>query len=330
MYNNNGGIMMKILVCAPLQDQEIKEIQNAIIDDTFIINKKPTQKDIDNADVIIGNPSLSLQLNQEHLQAIFLNSAGSDAYIKEGILHKNTQLANASGSYGKAISEHIIGMMIALCKNFKFYSLQMTKQQWHPLKQGKEIYHSHVCIVGYGDIGYETARRLKAFDCHISAVKRRKQDHLPYVDDIYTLDQLDELLPQCDFVILALPQNKQTIHLFDYKKLSKMKPDAIIINVGRGSAIVSDDLVQILNEGHLYGVGLDVVENEPLDCSSPLWNIDRVMITPHSSGGFVWDSVRNAYCQLVMRNLHHLKNSEVLENEVDFNTGYRRVVSYKK
>ena len=108
------------------------------------------------------------------------------------------------------------------------------------------------------------------------------------------------------------------------------KKDAVLINVGRGSAICSEDLIEVLNQGHLYGVGLDVVEEEPLPSTSPLWTYERVLITPHSSGGFVWQSVRNYYTELVIRNIEHLKNHETLENEVDFQTGYRKVVTYKK
>ena len=221
-------------------------------------------------------------------------------------------------------------MMITLCKNLKTYALQMNEGNWNPLKTGKEIYHSRVCIVGYGDIGYEIARRLKTFDCYITAIKRRVQDDLPYVDEVSSLDQLDKLLPTMDFVILSLPQSKETYHLFNTEKLLKMKKDAVLINVGRGSAIDTNDLIEILNQEHLYGVGLDVVEEEPLSNTSPLWKFENVLITPHSSGGFVWQSVRNYYTELVIRNIEHLKNKETLENEVDFQTGYRKVVTYKK
>lgn len=321
---------MKILICTPLQDAEIKKIQEYFINDTVLIKRRPTQEDIDQVDVIVGNPHLDLNLNQEHLQALLLNSAGSNQYIKEGILNKTTKLTNASGSYGIAISEHVIGMMITFCKNLKTYALQMKEGNWLPSKQGKEIYHSRVCIVGYGDIGYEIAKRLKAFDCHITAIKRRVQKELPYVDEVATINDLDTILPQSDFVILSLPQSKETIHIFNKDKLLKMKKDAILINVGRGSAISNKDLIEVLNQGHLYGVGLDVVEEEPLPSTSPLWTYERVLITPHSSGGFVWQSVRNYYTELVIRNIEHLKNHETLENEVDFQTGYRKVVTYKK
>ena len=102
-----------------------------------------------------------------------------------------------------------------------------------------------------------------------------------------------------------------------------MKKDAVLINVGRGSAIATSDLIEVLNQGHLYGVGLDVLEEEPLPPAHPLWKQERVLLTPHVSGGYVWESARHYYTKLVIRNLHHLKAHEELENLVDFETGYR-------
>ena len=101
------------------------------------------------------------------------------------------------------------------------------------------------------------------------------------------------------------------------------KKDAVLINVGRGSAIATSDLIEVLNQGHLYGVGLDVLEEEPLPPAHPLWKQERVLLTPHVSGGYVWESARHYYTELVIRNLHHLKAHEELENLVDFETGYR-------
>ena len=97
-----------------------------------------------------------------------------------------------------------------------------------------------------------------------------------------------------------------------------MKKDAVLINVGRGSAIDTNDLIEVLNQEHLYGVGLDVVEEEPLSNTSPLWKFENVLITPHSSGGFVWQSVRNYYTELVIRNIEHLKIKKLWKTKLIF------------
>ena len=244
------------------------------------------------------------------------------------MLNHNTILANASGSYGKAISEHTIGMILALNKNFKTYFNNMNNHLWQEVKNGKELYHSTVIIVGLGDLGYEIAKRLKAFDCKVIGLKRTLIDIPEYVDELHTMDKLDEILPQGDFVILCLPQSQETINLFNKKRLLLMKKDAVLVNVGRGSAINTNDLKEVLDLNHLYGVALDVIDPEPYPENSDLWNYDNVFITPHVSGGFVWKSVHEYFLNLVIRNITHLDNKEPLENEVDFTSGYRKIVKY--
>lgn len=319
---------MKILVLAPLQQENFDKIEKSFpnLSFTFSSNRTVTQDMIDQCDVIVGNPSFRFNFNRENIQAILLNSAGSDAYVKDGILHPNTKLTNASGTYGKAIAEHTIGMILTLNKNLKTYVHHMQEHLWKSVSTGKEIYQSTVVIVGLGDLGYEIAKRLKAFDCKVIGVKRRISPLPECIDELYTTEHLDEILPQADFIISTLPQTKATIHLFHKERFLLMKEDAVFVNVGRGSAVNTQDLQDVLQSGHLYGVALDVVEEEPLPQNSPLWDFDNVLITPHASGGYVWESTRQYYTDLVIRNLNHLLNHEPLENEVDFQTGYRKVV----
>lgn len=322
---------MNILVLAPLQSDNFQKIEKSFPKDSFIYAtyQNVTQEMINQCDIIVGNPPLSMNLYQPHIQAILLNSAGSDEYVKEGILHPQTSLANASGTYGKAIAEHTIGMILALNKNIKTYIHHMTQGLWQSATTGKELYQKTVMIVGLGDLGYEIAKRLKAFECQIIGVKRTLSTKPPHVDQLYTTDCIDELLPQVDYVILALPQTKETIGLFNKEKMLFMKKDAVLVNIGRGSAIVTEDLIDVLESHHLFGVALDLVAEEPLSSDSPLWHFDNVLITPHASGGYVWQSARDYYTDLVIRNIQHLKNQESLENEVDFQTGYRKHISYQ-
>lgn len=321
---------MKILITCNLKDNNKEKLKNELCnhDIVYCPNNLLTQEIADDCDVIVGTPS-RVNLKRPTLKALLLNSAGSDNYTKEGVLHQNTLLANASGSYGIAIAEHVIGMMLVLNKGFKKYIYDMNTGDWNKTSQDKEIYHSTVLIVGLGDLGYEIAKRLKAFDCHIIGVKRRLSKIPECVDELYTIDKLDELLPKADFIISCLPQTNQTIHLFNKERLLKMKKDAMLVNVGRGSAIDTNALIDVLKSGHLYGAALDVLEEEPLNKESELWHMDNVFITPHVSGGFKWDSVREYFTSLTIRNINHIMNNEPLENEVDFITGYRKVVTYK-
>lgn len=322
---------MKVLVLPNLNEANKNKIVYAYPNIEFVFDKQATVKQeiVDACDVVVGNPHKGINLNRESLKALFLNSAGSDTYVREGVLHPNTKLTNASGSYGKAIAEHTIGMMLALNKNFKTFFKNMETHTWQNAKGGKEIYGSTVLIVGLGDLGYEIARRLKAFHCHIIGVKRRISELPESVDELYTTDKLDDILPKADYVILCLPQSNDTVHMFNKDRLLLMKEDAMLVNVGRGSAIDTNALIDVLKQDHLHSVALDVVEEEPLSKESALWDIENVFITPHASGGFKWQSVQNYYTDLVIRNIEHLLNDETLENEVDFTTGYRKIVKYQ-
>ena len=319
---------MNMLLIAEIDDKHKQKILDNYTEDTFAIADKKTitQSMIDEADVIIGNPSLKWNFNQPHLKALLLNSAGNDLFIKEGILNEKTRLTNASGSYGHAISEHILGMLIALNKNFRLYDHQQDQHVWMPDFGGKELYHSTVMIVGLGNIGYELAKRLKGFDCHVIGIKKHQSVKIAYVDVVDTIDHMKEYLPESDYVILCLPETKETIHLFNDDMFALMKQGSVICNVGRGTAIENSALLRALHQGKLYGAALDVVEGEPLSKDSPLWSEPGLMITPHCSGGYHWDSVQDYYTDLVIRNIAHLKKNESLENEVDFSLGYRKNV----
>lgn len=322
---------MNILMLAPLKKENFEKVENTFPQYHFIYSTASdvTQDMIDGCDIIVGNPGNQVDFNRANIKAIFLNSAGSDAYIEEGKLHKNTILTNASGTYGNAIAEHTLGMILTLNKNIHQYVRHMKDGLWQPLQTGKELYKSTVLIIGLGDLGYEIAKRLKSFHCKVIGVKRNMCALPQYIDELYTIERLDDLLPLADFVILTLPQTPQTIHLMDKNRLRKMKKDAVLVNVGRGSAICTHDLIEVLKQDYLYGVALDVVEEEPLSIDHELWTFDNVIITPHSSGGYVWESTREYFTNLVIRNIKHYINNEVLENEVDFQTGYRKCVVLK-
>lgn len=323
--------MMNILMLAPLKEENFQNIEQAWQSAHFTYSPphQVTQDMIDRSDMIIGNPPLSLNLHRERLKVLMLNSAGTDGYTLTNVLHPQTVLVNASGTYGIAISEHILAMILAINKNLQDYVLNMQKGLWQPIPRGKELYKSTVVIVGLGDLGYTVAKRLKAFDCHIIGIKRRTLSHLTFIDELYTSTALSSVLPRADFVIITLPQTPKTYHLFDKEMLMKMKQDAVLINVGRGSVIATQDLLDVLKCGHLYGVGLDVLEEEPLPFQHELWTLPNVLITPHAAGGYVWESARRSFSELVIRNLRHYQKGELLENVVDFQTGYRQHIDYR-
>lgn len=312
---------MRILIQDKFTDAEKNYLIKELSQHHLVFSNKLTQDQIDCSDVILGNPSEKLEINSSHIKLIQLNSAGSDTFIHR--VSSDTVLCNASGCYGIPLSEHVMALLLAVLRNFPSYFDLQQQAEWKNLRIGKEIYDSNICIVGCGDIGQECAKRLSAFGAHIIGVKKRYVDSLPYFDEVYTFDKLDEILANMDIVILCVPQTKETIGLFDKQRLLKMKKDAVLINVGRGSAIVEKDLLEILPT-HLYGVGLDVVVNEPMSEENPLWKQKKVIITPHCAGGFVWKSTRENYLHLCVENVQRIEHHISCINQVDLLNGYRK------
>lgn len=283
-----------------------------------------TKQDLEWAQIIIGNPPTNLLNAQPNLKLVCLNSAGSDTYVKKGLLHPDTLLTNASGAYGTAIAEYVLSYILYFYKKLHLYAKNQQVHRWHYEGQVESLQGKNVLIVGAGDIGCHVAQLLSFFGTNNTGVRRTAKPLPAYFAKTCTLAQLDEQLPLADIVILALPQSAQTQHLFDYARLTKMKSTAILINVGRGSAIVSQDLYQIMKKGHLKAVALDVIDPEPLPLNDPLWNLENVLITPHCTGGYSLESTYTKVYDILYQNLKAYLTDQPLHNLVDRKTGYRQ------
>ena len=160
----------------------------------------------------------------------------------------------------------------------------------------------------------------------IIGVRRVARDYPDCYDKMTTLEDLDEVLPEADIIVCALPHTKQTIHLLNEEKLRKMKRDAVLVNGGRGSLIDQEALCRLLDEGWFWGVGLEVTYPEPLPTEHPLWEKPRVIITPHAAGNsFAPDSplVKKIW-KFIIPNVCRFLRGEQPQNQVDFETGYRK------
>ena len=234
-------------------------------------------------EIYIGAPKKEEVDELPNLKWVQLVFAGANTY---GWLQEDILLSNAKGGYGKGIAEHMLGITLMAEKYFLSYYDQQKENQWKPIPEVKLISEAKILSVGMGDIGSEYLKRCHMLGATCFGVRRNKHEKPDYVEALYTMNELDEILPECDVVALSLPETNETKQLFDLERLRKMKKDAILINVGRGSAIVEKDLLTVLKEGYFHLVALDVCEIEPLPQNNPLWNADRVFITPHISGRF--------------------------------------------
>lgn len=312
--------MIKVIAATPIPEDRkhlFTEIEGADI--TFIDRANLNTADLKDAEVILGNLPLNIVNNCACLKWLQLDSAGANNY---SALRPEVILTNASGAYGPAISEHMLGCVLMVMKNLARYLKLQQEHEFLNLGSVGTIGSSKVLSVGMGDIGSNFAKRMNALGAEVYGVRRRVHETPDYVKAMYTMDTFDEILPECDIVALSLPETQETVHLFDETRLRRMKKGAILVNVGRGTAIVTEDLLRVMKEGYLSGVCLDVTDPEPLPKNHPLWNTEHVYITPHISGRFNAEVTYDRVLNIMRENLLRYIDGKPLENIVDRSIGY--------
>ncbi len=316
---------MKILVVMPTEDYHKDRLREAAPEAEFIFTDPSgvDEKTAKEADIIIGNVQPSYVKGSRKLKLLQLNSAGTDGYTVPGVMPENAVLANATGAYGLAISEHMLGMLLMLMKRLNTYNENMKEGKWTDAGNVPSIYDSKTLVVGLGDIGSEFAKRMSALGSHVSAIKRRKSEKPSYIDKMYRMDELKEALKDADIVAASLPGTAETYKVFNQEVFGAMKKGAYFINVGRGTAVDTDALLQAVKEGIIAGAGLDVTDPEPLPADHPLWHTPGVLITPHVSGGYHLKQTHDRIVDIAVRNIGHILNGEPVENLVDMETGYK-------
>lgn len=279
---------------------------------------------IEGVEIILGEPELSTIHSLKNLRWIQMTWAGANKYTSAPDFPENIVLTNASGAYGCVISEYIVSGILALVKNLFAYRVQMQDGGWSKIEGEDTIEGKRVLILGTGNVGEETAKKLKCFGCETVGICRTPGKRVPFFDKIYTIDSLDEQLPCADIVIIALPGTEETAGMFDAERIGRMKADAILVNVGRGFIVNTDDLTEALQSGCLRGAVIDVTDPEPLPENYPLRHMENVVLTPHISGVSWGDNTytKKRIMEIFCENLKRDKNNEPKRNVVDFRKGY--------
>lgn len=288
---------------------------------TIINRKELTPEILQKAEVIFGWPGVDEIQLAANLRWLHLPSAGADSYTSGEIpLPKHVILTSSNGVYGKPIAEHVLAMILSFNKNLQVYANFKEHKLWKELVPAREFYGSTIGIIGFGDIGKEVAIRAKALGARVLAVKRTPSEPPEYVDALYQAEKLDEVLIKSDYIVLAVPSTIKTKGIITEERLRKMKPDAFLVNIGRGALIDQEALIKALKEHWIGGAGLDVTTPEPLPQDSPLWELPNVILTPHISGLSPANDKRKF--EIFYRNLKHYMAGEPMENVVDLTEGY--------
>jgi phosphoglycerate dehydrogenase-like enzyme len=210
------------------------------------------------------------------------------------------------------IAEYVVSAVLCHYQRPEEWQAARADKAWRP-HEFREVYGTTWLIVGLGAIGGEVAIRARAFGALVLGVRRNPIGDEP-VDQMLQPGQVEDVLPDCDVVVLAAPGSKETRHLVNARFLGRMREGSVLVNVGRGSLVDEVALVAALDKGVPEAAILDVFQTEPLPVASPLWTHPRVVVTPHSSAGGLGRHERGA--DLFLENLARYRSGLALLNEV--------------
>ena len=246
---------------------------------------------INDADVFVvsgfwDNDLLDRASKLKYIQSI---GAGFDQFPLDELSERGIVLANASGVNQNAVAEHAMSLMLALNRHIHTGRDNQNTHVWRGMlgdltKREDELIEKTLLIIGMGTIGSRLARFAKAFDMRVIATKRNPATSATSVDDVVAPDGLNELVPQADFVVLTCPLTAETKNIVTARVFEAMKSTAYLINVARGQCVDEPVLAEALKSGQIAGAGLDHFWDEPLGGDSILWDLENVIITPHTGG----------------------------------------------
>ena len=321
---------MKILftpistLVAALTPEQHGQILAAAGKEAVLVEAKTPERqreEIVEADVLFGRVKPEVFTHARRLRYYHCLGAGVDAVLSPELVESDVIVASEKGEVGIHLAEHAFALLLALTRGVHTALREPDFRLREPIrKEQRELWEQTLGIVGFGGTGRAVARRALGFGMRVVAVDIEDVPPEPGVDAIWKPDRLYDLLGMSDVVVIGLPLTKATHHFFTRDLFRRMQRHAILINVTRGEIVYGDDLVKALEDGLIWGVGLDVTDPEPLPAEHALWRHPRAVVTPHTAGG----SPRRAgraiatFCE----NLRRLADGRPLLSLIDKRKGY--------
>jgi len=333
-----------ILLTVQFNQQQLEELESLASD--FKIISRPlsqgqelAEDDWAQVEVLYTFRALPQPEQAPKLRWIQFHLAGIEEQLEQPILHQvKVQTTTLSGANAPQVAEHALALMLALGHHLPEMVTDQSRSQWPTQRTQRyipaELINSTVGIIGYGSVGQRLARLLQSFGVTVLASRRDllKIDHTDYQVDgqgdpaaelprrLYPGKALRSLLKECDYVVVTVPLTPETRGMIGAKQLSAMKPGSYLIDVSRGGVVNQEALIESLEKGQLAGAALDVFSEEPLPADSPLWEMPKVLISPHVAGLSPL-YVERAFT-LFKENLRRYIAGEELMNKIDLEWGY--------
>src|SRR5882762_2182116 len=331
--------IMKIISTVELKPAHRAAISNAVVGAEIVDRQCRTEEEVN--EIVGGGCDVMVTFRvpddvadrAPELHWIQLLSAGADHALGRPLKAGKITFTTTSGIHATPIAEYTLASMLSYAHRFHLTIRAQMKHEW--MRSGRfmatvdEIRGQTTGIIGYGSIGRETARLAQAFGMKVLALKRDPQvrtdpgwcpaglgDPAGTIPErFFGADECAEILRESDYVSVTLPLTEHTRKFIGARELGAMKPNAYLVNIGRGGVIDESAMAEALKAGRIGGAGLDVFEHEPLEASSPLWELENVILTPHMSGAN--RRYMDTACELFVDNLKRFASKRPLLNVVD-------------
>jgi phosphoglycerate dehydrogenase-like enzyme len=286
------------------------------------------EEELQEAEVVF---TISLRPEQfaiaHRLRWVHAPTAAVHQFLYPELINSPVVLTNSREVHGPVVAEHVVALIFALAKKIpQATCLQQRRiwgqeSIWNDGPRPQELAGATLGLIGVGSIGARVAQLASSLGMRVLAVREHVKKGTPTgVEKVFPISQLSELLKQSDFVVIAAPLTPATESIINAATLVQMKPSAYLINVGRGPHVDTAALAEALRERRIAGAALDVFDREPLPSDSPLWNLDNLLITPHTAG--LTEKLWSRHYELFADNLRRFRAGEPLLYVVDKAKGY--------
>lgn len=328
---------MKMVLYPPVDATRLSLIREAatgmVVMNVLTIDE--ALREIEDAEAFFGKLTPELLRAAKQLRWVQSPTASLEHYLFPELITHDLVLTNMRGLFSDVIADHVFGYILCFARNLHRYLRQQWSREWGPIggeetrssnvtgpgvmseidRQHQHLSDCTIGVVGVGAIGSEVLRRASAFGMSLMGVDPIVTHVADLALEIRGLDQLEELLEESDYVVIAAPQTPQTVGMFGTAQFQKMKRSAVLINIGRGAIVRLDALTQALRDREISGAALDVFEVEPLPVDHPLWEMEHVLLTPHIAAAS--PRVSERHTETLVENVRRFANHQPLINVVD-------------
>ena len=319
----NVRLEENVVVTEGFTQEHLSKIQ-AVSEDFDIVvpqTAEETQAEIRGTDIVFGDFSRAMFAEACNLRWVQSIGSGIDGVLFDDFVESDIILTSAKGTVGTHLADHAWALILALTRGIHTALREKTWSVRMPIRaRSWELAGMTLGVFGLGGTGVEVARRAQGFGMRTIALDSENVNKPSFVEEVWPLDRFYDLLEESDIVVICLPLTHETRGVFEAKAFSHMRNHALLINVTRGDIVDGPSLLEALEKGAIGGAGLDTSPGEPLPDDHPLWNMENVVVTPHTAGGSPVRVARivDVFCD----NLKRYLEGRPLTGVIDKHKGY--------